>query len=78
MANNTAVRSTDILTAAVHATTTMNNRNFAPQQRRWKDYWTRFWCFGPQKRPKRIVPASRVQEGNMIGNLPDEAQQDHA
>lgn len=75
MANNAAVRSSDILTAAANAITAMNNRNPAPQQRRWKDYWTRFWCFGPQKRPKRIVPASRVQEGNMIGNLPDEAQQ---
>lgn len=75
MANNAAVRSSDILNAAANAITAMNNRNPAPQQRRWKDYWTRFWCFGPQKRPKRIVPASRAQEGNMIGNLPDEAQQ---
>ena len=78
MPNNAAVRSVDILTATVNAITTMNNRNSAPQQRRWKDYWTRFQCFGPQKRPKRIVPASCVQEGNMIGNLPDEGQQDHA
>lgn len=74
MANNAAVRSSDLLSAAANAITAMNNRNPAPQQRRWKDYWTRFWCFGPQKRPKRIVPASRVQEGNTIGNLPDEAQ----
>jgi len=75
MANNAAVRSSDLLSAAANAITAMNNRNPAPQQRRWKDYWTRFWCFGPQKRPKRIVPASRLQEGNMIGNLPDGSQQ---
>ncbi|KAI5070992.1 hypothetical protein GOP47_0013243 [Adiantum capillus-veneris] len=32
-------------------------RYTAPEPRRWKGYWTRYWCFKSQKREKRIVPA---------------------
>ncbi|MCO5554631.1 hypothetical protein L7F22_008163 [Adiantum nelumboides] len=34
-------------------------RYTAPEPRRWKGYWTRYWCFKSQKREKQIVPAGR-------------------
>ncbi|KAH9321729.1 hypothetical protein KI387_016368, partial [Taxus chinensis] len=76
MANNPAGRSAEILNAAANAITSINPRRPAPHQhRRWKGYWSRFWCFGPQKRTKRIVPAFRVQEGDAIEALTNGAQQ---
>ncbi|MCO5613189.1 hypothetical protein L7F22_067465 [Adiantum nelumboides] len=31
------------------------------EERRWKVYWARYWCFKSQKREKRIVPAARSE-----------------
>ncbi|XP_057857228.2 uncharacterized protein At1g76660 [Cryptomeria japonica] len=76
MANNSASRSTEILNAAANAITSINPRRPPPHQHgRWKGYWSRFWCFGPQKRTKRIVPAYHVQEGNATEALTNGAQQ---
>eukprot|EP00250_Pteridium_aquilinum_P000077 c10095_g1_i1 orf=525-2138(-) len=46
--------------AAINAAiSSADQRHTAPEQRRWKGYWTRYWCFKSQKREKRIVPAAR-------------------
>lgn len=36
-----------------------DQRYTAPEPRRWRGYWTRYWCFKSQRREKRIVPAAR-------------------
>ncbi|KAL5999454.1 hypothetical protein ACLOJK_037739 [Asimina triloba] len=38
------------------------------QRRRWGGCWGGLSCFGPQKRGTRIVPASRIPEGNASAN----------
>eukprot|EP01018_Ginkgo_biloba_P034554 Gb_09977 [translate_table: standard] len=64
MANN-GVDSTETLNAAANAIGSVDSRNLvAEQKRRWKGCWSGFWCFGSQKQGKRIVPASRIPEGN--------------
>lgn len=46
--------------AAINAAiSSADQRHTAPEQRRWKGYWTKYWCFRSHKREKRIVPAAR-------------------
>lgn len=69
MANNNGLSGADTLTAAVAAISAIDSRNlFSQQKRRWRGWWTRFWCFGSKQQVKRIVPASHFPEGTASGN----------
>ncbi|XP_011625403.1 uncharacterized protein At1g76660 isoform X1 [Amborella trichopoda] len=66
--------------ATVNAAATAINSGDHPrfpareERRRWRGCFGGFSCFGSQKRGKRIVPASRMPEGNSSGNRPNGAQ----
>eukprot|EP00250_Pteridium_aquilinum_P001384 c11585_g1_i1 orf=1-294(-) len=48
--------------AAINAAiSSADHRYTPPEERRWKVYWARYWCFKSQKREKRIVPAARSE-----------------
>ncbi|XVF35778.1 hypothetical protein REPUB_Repub19eG0000300 [Reevesia pubescens] len=54
-----------------------SEQNRFPQQerrKRWGGCWGAFSCFGPQKGGKRIVPASRIPEGNISATQPNGPQ----
>ncbi|KAL8523628.1 hypothetical protein ACS0TY_013560 [Phlomoides rotata] len=46
----------------------------APRRKRWGDCWGGLSCFRKQKGGKRIVPASRIPEGNAVSNQPNGPQ----
>jgi hypothetical protein len=69
MANNNGLSGAHMLTAAVASISATDSRNqFPHQKRRWRGWWTRFWCFGSKQQVKRIVPASHIPEGTVSGN----------
>lgn len=48
--------------AAINAAiSSADHRYTPPEERRWKVYWARYWCFKSHKREKRIVPAARSE-----------------
>lgn len=51
------------------ALSSVDQRYSRPEERSWKVYWARYWCFKSQKREKRIVPAARSEDasGSMQG-----------
>ncbi|KAL4273930.1 hypothetical protein GQ457_13G000480 [Hibiscus cannabinus] len=53
-----------------------SEQNRFPQQerKRWGGCWGAFSCFGTQKGGKRIVPASRMPEGNAAAAQPNGSQ----
>ncbi|KAF5741005.1 hypothetical protein HS088_TW11G01087 [Tripterygium wilfordii] len=54
-----------------------SEQNRFPQQegrKRWGGCWGAFSCFGTQKGGKRIVPASRIPEGNALAAQPNGPQ----
>ncbi|XP_022772511.1 uncharacterized protein At1g76660-like [Durio zibethinus] len=54
-----------------------SEQNRFPQQerrKRWGGCWGAFSCFGTQKGRKRIVPASRIPEGNVSATQPNHPQ----
>ncbi|KAF5739262.1 hypothetical protein HS088_TW12G00464 [Tripterygium wilfordii] len=54
-----------------------SEQNRFPQQerrKRWGGCWSAFSCFGIQKGGKRIVPASRIPEGNALAGQPNGPQ----
>ncbi|KAK6277557.1 PREDICTED: uncharacterized protein At1g76660 [Theobroma cacao] len=54
-----------------------SEQNRFPQQerrKRWGGCWGAFSCFGTQKGGKRIVPASRIPEGNASATQPNGPQ----
>lgn len=55
------------INAAAAAISSADPRYYAPERRRWKDSWARYWCFGSQKRDKRIVPTARGDGGMASG-----------
>eukprot|EP00252_Welwitschia_mirabilis_P010259 TRINITY_DN23446_c0_g1_i1.p1 TRINITY_DN23446_c0_g1~~TRINITY_DN23446_c0_g1_i1.p1 ORF type:complete len:491 (-),score=127.70 TRINITY_DN23446_c0_g1_i1:235-1707(-) len=64
------------LNAAATVINSADGRQDAGQRlRKWAHYLRKFSCFGAQKRTKRIVPASRIPEGNANGNRGNGAQQ---
>ncbi|KAK1288548.1 Uncharacterized protein QJS10_CPB19g01332 [Acorus calamus] len=66
MAGNGGGASTNAAAAAASAVGSAANTRFPPQERRrrWGGCWGGLSCFGSHKGGKRIVPASRVPEGN--------------
>ncbi|XP_057794649.1 uncharacterized protein At1g76660-like [Salvia miltiorrhiza] len=46
----------------------------ASRRKRWGGCWSGLSCFGKQKGGKRIVPASRMPEGNQASNQPNGPQ----
>ncbi|XP_077220897.1 uncharacterized protein At1g76660-like isoform X2 [Tasmannia lanceolata] len=59
------------ISAAATAIGTAEARFPPPQERRrWGGCWGGFSCFGSQKGGKRIVPASRIPDGNSNGPQP--------
>ncbi|XP_042006157.1 uncharacterized protein At1g76660-like [Salvia splendens] len=46
----------------------------ASRRKRWGGCWTGLSCFGKNKGGKRIVPASRMPEGNQASNQPNGPQ----
>ncbi|XP_047955783.1 uncharacterized protein At1g76660-like [Salvia hispanica] len=46
----------------------------ASRRKRWGGCWTGLSCFGKNKGGKRIVPASRMPEGNQVSNQPNGPQ----
>lgn len=69
MANNNGLNGANTLAAAVATISAVDSRNHSPQQkRRWRSWWTRFWCFGSKNQIQRIVPASHISEGTVSGN----------
>lgn len=67
MATSDAGNTVAAINAAAAAISSANPRYLPPQRRRWKDSWARYWCFGWQKRDKRIVPTSRGDGGSASG-----------
>ncbi|KAI5073732.1 hypothetical protein GOP47_0011745 [Adiantum capillus-veneris] len=52
-----------VTVAAINAAISSADHLYSPpeEERRWKVYWARYWCFKSQKREKRIVPAARSE-----------------
>eukprot|EP00252_Welwitschia_mirabilis_P021269 TRINITY_DN5401_c0_g1_i1.p1 TRINITY_DN5401_c0_g1~~TRINITY_DN5401_c0_g1_i1.p1 ORF type:complete len:544 (+),score=99.04 TRINITY_DN5401_c0_g1_i1:478-2109(+) len=63
----TSINSSEILSAAAAAA--IDSRNQVQHKRtKWRDFWSAFWCFGPKKHAKRIVPALLAPEANAAAN----------
>ncbi|MCO5586876.1 hypothetical protein L7F22_040821 [Adiantum nelumboides] len=50
-----------VTVSAINAAISSADHLYSPpeEERGWKVYWARYWCFKSQKREKRIVPAAR-------------------
>eukprot|EP00249_Psilotum_nudum_P021099 c27970_g1_i3 orf=453-2249(+) len=56
-----AVDTLAAINAAAVAISSADTRYTTAEQSRWKNFWSGLWCFGSQKRTKRIVPAARLE-----------------